>query len=252
MRIVGIIQARMSSSRLKGKVLMNLAGRPVLWHVVNRIQSCQSLSETVVATSVDDTDDAIEAWCNSENTNCFRGSLEDVLDRYYHAARSVSADVIVRITSDCPVIDPDIVDEVVYRFIKGNYDYYGLSGEFPDGLDCTAISFNALERAWEDANLMSEREHVGPYIEKNPELFRLGGYEKFTGLGHHRWTLDEKRDYQFLKEIFDRLFYQDSTFHAEDILKLLEKEPELIKINSKIKRNEGYLKSIMSEENDNV
>ncbi len=248
MNIVAIVQARMSSSRLPNKVLLPLAGKTVLWHVIERLQHCQMLNKIVVATSIDLSDDAIAKWCLQNNINYYRGSLLDVLDRYYQAALIYQADVIVRITADCPMIDPVIVDEVIEGFLAGNYDAYSLSGDFPDGLDCQVFRFEAIAKAWRDATLPSEREHVGPYIEKtHPELFRLSGLQKFTGLAHHRWTLDEPQDYDFLKAIFSKLYKKNKPFYAEDVLFLLGKEPKLMQINSGIIRNEGYLKSINSE-----
>jgi spore coat polysaccharide biosynthesis protein SpsF (cytidylyltransferase family) len=252
MKIVTIVQARMSSSRLPGKVLMTLVGKPVLWHVVNRIRCCQTIAEVVVATSTDATDDSIEAWCQGADVSCYRGSLNDVLDRYYQAGLLHSAEVVVRITADCPAIDPTIVDEVVRGFLTGGYQVYGLAGEFPDGLDCTVFMFSALARAWREAALPSEREHVGPYIEKHPEMFKSGGLKKFTGLSHHRWTLDEPKDYDFLQAVFSRLYQQDQIFLATDVLALLENEPELININNSIVRNEGYLKSLKQDRKINV
>ena len=252
MKIVAIIQARMSSTRLPGKVLMPLAEEPVLWHVVNRIRACKTIAEVVVATSTDAMDDAIEAWCQSADVICYRGSLNDVLDRYYQAALLHAADAVVRITADCPAVDPTIVDEVVYGFKAGGYEFYGLAGEFPDGLDCTVFAFNALARAWREATLPSEREHVGPYIEKHPEIFKSGGLTKFTGLSHHRWTLDEPRDYEFLQAVFLRLYRQDCTFLASDVLALVEIEPEFMCLNNNIVRNEGYLKSLIEDRKANV
>jgi spore coat polysaccharide biosynthesis protein SpsF len=250
--IVAVIQARMSSSRLPGKVLMPLAGKPVLEHVVCRIRACTTISQVVIATSTDQTDDVIQAWCDNAGVTCYRGSLEDVLDRYYQTAKIHQADAVVRITADCPIIDPTIVDEVVNEYIARGYDYYGLSGEFPDGLDCTVFAVTALERAWREAKLPSEREHVGPYIENHPELFKSGGLNKFTGLSHHRWTLDEPRDYVFLQAIFARLYRETSPFLASEVLALLDNKPELMDINSNIIRNEGYLKSLMEDKNANV
>lgn len=252
MKIVAIIQARMSSSRLPGKVLMPLAGEPVLWHVVNRIRNCKTIAEIVVATSIDKSDDVIEDWCQVEGVSCYRGSLNDVLDRYYQAALIYSADAVVRITADCPALDPTIVDEVVYNYLAGKYDYYGLTGDFPDGLDCTIFAFPALAKAWGNSTLPSEREHVGPYIEQRPETFKNGGFIKFTGLSHHRWTLDEPRDYDFLQMVFSRLHQKNKIFLATDVLALLEKEPQLLEINSNIIRNEGYLKSLIKDGEPNV
>jgi spore coat polysaccharide biosynthesis protein SpsF len=250
--IVAIIQARMSSSRLPGKVLMPLAGIPVLEHVCKRIKACKTISQVLVATSTDPSDDPIQAWCEQVSISCYRGSLQDVLDRYYQAAKICRADAVVRITADCPAIDPTIVDEIVNEYLSGGYDYFGLSGEFPDGLDCTVFAFSALERAWHAAKLPSEREHVGPYIENHPELFKCGGLKKFTGLSQHRWTLDEPRDYDFLQAIFARLYQAAAPFLASDVLALLENEPELMNINSNIIRNEGYLKSLIEDKNAQV
>jgi spore coat polysaccharide biosynthesis protein SpsF len=247
MKVVAIIQARMSSTRLPGKVLMPLAGQPVLAHVVQRSQACRKVNEVVVATSTDTSDDAIEKWCADNQVSLYRGSLNDVLDRYYQAAKLHGADAIVRITADCPAIDPQTVDEVIQGFIEGGYEFYGLSGEFPDGLDCTVFSFKAIEQAWREAKLPSEREHVGPYIEKNPQLFKSGGLKKYTDLSHMRWTLDEPRDYEFLCQVFDQLANQDKLFTAEDVLTLLKDQPELQTINQTIVRNEGYLKSLAAE-----
>ncbi len=242
----------MGSTRLPGKVLMPLAGKPVLAHVVERLSYCRTLSKTVVATTTERADDAVASFCTSANIPFYRGSVHDVLDRYYRAAQLYEAGPVVRITADCPVIDPTIVDEVVTGFLAGKYDYYGLSGDFPDGLDCTAFSFSALERAWREANLASEREHVGPYMEKHPEFFKLGRLKKFSGLSHHRWTLDESRDYELLQVIFARLYRDGTPFLASDVLALLDKEPELMTINSNIIRNEGYLRSLAEDGTANV
>ena len=244
MQTTAIIQARMGSHRLPGKVLMPLAGRPVLWHVINRLKYSQKINVIVVATTGEIIDDAVVKLCEDNGVPYFRGSEDYVLDRYYQAAKIFNADPIVRITADCPAIDPQIVDEVVEGFLKGNYDIYGLTGEFPDGLDCTVFSFRALEDAWKNAMLPSEREHVCPYMGSHPEKFKNGGYEKFKGMGSYRWTLDTAEDYEFLCEVFSRLYREDSLFLTNDIFKLLEMEPHLLQINRHIVRNEGYMKSL--------
>jgi spore coat polysaccharide biosynthesis protein SpsF len=247
MKVVAVIQARMSSTRLPGKVLMPLAGQPVLWHVVDRLRACKTIQAIVVATSTDVSDDVIEQWCQGNGVQCFRGSLTDVLDRYVQAARASQADAVLRITADCPAIDPDTVDEVVAGFLADDFDFYGLKGEFPDGLDCTVFATCALEKAWLEAKLPSEREHLGPYIEQQPHLFKNGGFEKYQGLQHHRWTLDEPRDYAFLQAVFDRLYRKESHFSAVEVLDLLAHEPALYELNSNIVRNEGYLKSLIQD-----
>jgi spore coat polysaccharide biosynthesis protein SpsF (cytidylyltransferase family) len=244
---LAIIQARMSSTRLPGKVLLPLSDKPVLEHVIQRVRNCKLVDKVVVATTIHDSDDIIEDWCKKNNFEYYRGSLEDVLDRFYKVASQFKAENILRITADCPVIDSGIIDEVIEKYHEGNFDFYGLSGEFPDGLDCTMFSFKALETAWKNSKLQSEREHVGPYMVNHPELFAIGGYEKFKNLGHLRLTLDDPRDYQLLSTIFNKLHDIDNFFNHEMIINLLNESPELLKINSEIIRNEGYAKSILND-----
>ncbi len=246
-KIVAIIQARMSSSRLPGKVLMSLANKPVLAHVVERLSYCKMIEKIVVATTDEISDDPVSDYCANNNIDCYRGSLEDVLDRYYQAAKIYHANPIVRITGDCPAIDPVVVDAVITGYLSGEYDLYGLGGEFPDGLDCTVFSFSAIERAWKEARLKSEREHVGPYIENNPHLFKNGKLELFRGLGSQRWTLDEPSDFELLSKIFNKLYRPDSPFLTHQILQFIKDNPELLAINAQIVRNEGYLKSLQED-----
>lgn len=244
LRTVAIVQARLGSSRLPGKVMRRLAGRPVLWHVVQRLDHCRTLDQVVIATTTCAEDEIIAEWGACNHIPVFRGSSQDVLDRYYAAARHYDANVIVRITADCPVIDPQIVDEVVEHFRSGDYHICGLSGEFPDGLDCEVFSFPALEAAWRLARLASDREHVTPFLYRHPAQFRVGRVEKFHGLAHHRWTLDEEHDFQFLSAIYDRLYVDGGLFVTSDILDVLEREPELMQLNEGILRNEGYARSL--------
>jgi spore coat polysaccharide biosynthesis protein SpsF (cytidylyltransferase family) len=247
MSVVAIIQARMSSSRLPGKVLLPLAKKPVLGHLIERLSYCRLIDKIVVATTSELSDDPISSFCTKNDINCYRGSLEDVLDRYYHAAHEYSADSILRITGDCPAIDPIIVDAVISGFLAGDYDCYGLSGDFPDGLDCTVYSNFAIKKAWKEASLKSEREHVGPYIENNPAIFKNGSLELFHGLGVHRWTLDESDDYKLLKIIFDELYRSDSPFLSYEILRFIKRNPKIINLNKRIIRNEGYIKSLKED-----
>ena len=248
MKIVGIIQARINSSRLPRKVMLKLGPKIVLDHVVSRLKECKTLNEVVVATSINKIDDEIVSWCSQNKTLVFRGSENDVLDRYWKAMNFYNADVVVRITADCPLIDPEIVDQVVKGFLDGNYDGYALGGNFPDGLDCQVFSLNAITKAWNEATMPSDREHVGSYIENtNPSAFNLGTLELFNNLESHRWTLDEQNDYDFLKKVVSGLYVEKSNFRTQDILKFLSKHPELININNNIKRNEGYWKQRNNE-----
>jgi spore coat polysaccharide biosynthesis protein SpsF (cytidylyltransferase family) len=248
MKVVGIIQARMSSRRLPNKVLLPLGGEPVLAHVIKRTRACTLIDEVWIATSSEETDSVISKWAQDNDVNCYQGSLDDVLDRYVRAAKISNADAVVRITADCPAIDPDVITEVVGGFINGEFDYFGLAGSFPDGLDCSVFSCSSLEKAWKKATLPSEREHVGPFIQNHPELFKLGSLHLFdsAGIGHHRWTLDEPEDYIFLSHIFNA-FPEGYMFKTNEILELLKENPNWISINKKIIRNEGYELSL---END--
>jgi spore coat polysaccharide biosynthesis protein SpsF len=243
--VVAIIQARMGSTRLPGKVLIDIEGKPVLWHLINRLQKSQLIDKIVIATTSNKNDIPILKFAEENGIDSYAGSEDDVLDRYYQAAKKFKADPIVRITADCPLIDPRIVDRVVGEFLnmKG-CDAAGTDGTFPDGLDTSVFSFRALEKAWREARLPSEREHVGPYISKHPELFKIRGISYPTDLSHLRWTVDQEEDLTLVREIFQRLFREGEIFYTEDILRLLEKEPRLMDINSHIVRNEGYLKSL--------
>lgn len=246
-RVVGIVQARMGSTRLPGKVLMEIVGHPMLWHVVDRVRQAETLDKVVVATSDDPSDHAIAFFCKREGIPCFQGSKDDVLDRYYRAAEWIGADVIVRITADCPLIDPDVVDDIVKYYMEGDYDYVSNTAPptFPDGLDAEVFSFQALERAWCEAKWQSEREHVTPYIRKHPELFRTGNVAYREDLSHMRWTVDEPQDLEFVRAVYS--FLKNVSFRMTDVLNLLKKHPKLMEINAGIKRNEGYQKSVRED-----
>jgi len=232
MKIVAIIQARMSSARLPGKVMLKLGDKIVLEHVTSRVKLAKSINQVVVATSTDASDDVISQWCEENQVDCYRGSLTDVLDRYVQAATHFNADYVVRITADCPLIDPHIIDEVVRFGVDGEYDAYALAGAFPDGLDCQIFNFKALAVAHLRAVTPTEREHVGVFIEESrPDLFKIGFYHKFEGLSDHRWTLDEPADYQFLEEVFKYLAGTANFIDTKTVLALLNEKPFLKKIN---------------------
>jgi spore coat polysaccharide biosynthesis protein SpsF len=248
MRVVAIIQARMTSRRLPGKVLLPLANKPVLWHIVERLKLSRKIDEIVITTSEDISDDAIENFASENRIALYRGSLNNVLERYYLTAQSFCADAIVRITGDCPLVDHRIVDQIITKFVVGKYDAFSLGGSFPDGLDCQVFSFSAIERAHKEASLDSDREHVGTYIERpSSKNFKTGHFAKFSNLGHHRWTLDEPEDYEFLQEIFNNLYEKNNSFCAENVLSFLDQNKHLLKINNSILRNEGYIRSLASD-----
>ena len=248
MKIVAIIQARMTSRRLPGKVLADVCGKPLLHCVVCRVRQARTLNLFAVATSDHSSDDVIEKFCQINVVPCFRGSQDDVLDRYYRAAKHFQADIIVRLTADCPLLDPAIIDKVVENFITGNFDYCSNTQEpsYPDGLDTEVFTWNALERSWQEAHLPSEREHVSPYITKNPDLFRLGSVKHNQNLSELRWTVDQPEDLDLIREIYRHLPNKEH-FRLDDLLALYRAHPEFGVINCGIARNEGYRKSLQDD-----
>jgi spore coat polysaccharide biosynthesis protein SpsF len=244
MKTIVLIQARMSSSRLPGKVLQDISGQPMLLHVIQRAKKAKSVDMIVVITSTHEDDDAIEMLCKENGISCFRGSLDDVLDRYYQAAISFQADIIVRLTADCPLLDAKIIDKLVQTFHKGDFDYVSNTIEctYPDGLDTEVFKLEALGRAWKEACLNSEREHVTAYIYKHPELFRLGNVKNSIDLSHLRWTVDTPEDMEFVRAIYMR--FKNTYFGMSEILTFLKIHPEIASINAGQVRNEGYLKSL--------
>jgi spore coat polysaccharide biosynthesis protein SpsF len=246
--IVAIIQARIDSTRLSGKVLAVICGKPMLYYVVSRAQRAHTLNLITVATSDQQSDDVIEHFCGTMHLPCFRGNRDDVLDRYYHAARQFEADVVVRLTADCPLLDPAIIDKVVETFLAGQFDYVSnvLEPTYPDGLDTEVFTWKALEKAWHEARLPSEREHVSPYIIKNPGLFRIGSIKHNQDLSYLRWTVDEPRDLELIRQIYRHLLHRE-TFGLDDLLALFREHPELNSINAGIGRNEGHQKSLRED-----
>ncbi|MBI5344899.1 MAG: glycosyltransferase family protein [Deltaproteobacteria bacterium] len=237
----------MMSMRLPSKVMMEVCGRPMLYHVVKRLGASRLMDNIVVATSTDSSDDVIERWCKDASVACSRGSLDDVLDRLYSAAKTSGAKTVVRITADCPLIDPAVVDSVIEAFCRGGFDYVKTGASFPDGLDTEVMSFLSLETAFKEASLASEREHVTPYIWKRPDRFNVSTVERKTDLSHMRWTVDDARDLGFVRAVYEGFRCPERVFLTEEILGLLDKKPEIIAINSGTMRNEGYAKSLRED-----
>jgi spore coat polysaccharide biosynthesis protein SpsF len=244
--VIAVLQARMSSTRLPGKVLLPLLAVPMLSRQIERVRQARSLDQIIVATSTAPGDDAIAAECERTGVSCSRGSLDDVLDRFHHAVEPTSATVVVRLTGDCPLICPEIIDGVVALREQGQFDYASNAHErtFPDGLDVEVVTRDVLMSAWRHGLLPSEREHVTPYIWKHPELFRIGSYRNPIDYSALRWTVDERADYALVSVIFERLYPSNPRFRMADVLQLLEAEPELGQMNAGIQQNEGYLKSL--------
>ena len=248
MSTVAFVQARMGSTRLPGKVLLNLVGKPVLQHVLERVQAAEMVDEVVVVTTLQAQDLPIVAWCAHNGIRVFCGSEDDVLDRFYQAAKILMPETILRITADCPLIDPDIIDQVVmlFRTEKADYANNVEHETYPDGLDVEVFRYTALVRAWKDASLTSEREHVTPYIRNHPEFFVVKVLDHDPSLAGMRWTLDQKEDYSFITRVFEEL--GSVRFGINQVLELMARKPELMSLNDSIVRNAGYLKSINQDQ----
>lgn len=254
-RVVAIIQARMGSSRLPGKVLLDLAGKPMLARVVARTSRATAVDQVLVATTSDASDDPVAACCDAMGVPCARGSTHDVLDRYYQAAKDAEADVIVRITADCPVIDPDLVDGCVKTLQEGSYDFtcnrlpLPFTRTYPIGLDTEVCTFAALQKAWDEADENFHREHVMPYLYEGVELsvvsrqlsagvsprgFKIAQLHHTSDYGAYRWTVDTPEDLAFMRRVYARFNGRDD-FFWKDVLTLVHAEPELMEINAGIK-----------------
>lgn len=257
---IAIIQARMSSSRLPGKVLRDIGGQPMLVRVVERTRQAETVEKVVVATTTDPTDDAVERLCRKRGYACYRGSQLDVLDRYYQAARHYNADVVVRITADCPLIDPGLIDHMVNSFL-GSPEMADLTPPAPDsrspfpydlaanrlpapwgrtypiGLDIEVCAFQGLEQVWKEAVLPHHREHVMPYFYDHPERFKILHINHDEDFGSMRWTVDTAADLDLVRQIFQH-FQDRNDFSWLDILDLVEHEPHLAQINLQVKHKD--------------
>lgn len=253
MTTIAIIQARLGSTRLPGKVLFDLEGKTVLERVIERVRASKLIDDVVVATTIRKEDLRIVKLCADIGTSVYCGSVDDVLDRYYQAARLFKADHVVRITSDCPLIDPEVIDSVIKLHFLDEADYSSniIKETYPDGEDVEVFTFEALKKAWKNAHLASEREHVTPYLQKN-SAFKIASLEYIKDLSHKRWTLDNPEDYEFIKLIFKNLHNKNQLFGMNEILKYIDKNPEVEKINKSIIRNEGYLKSLKEDKTLNL
>lgn len=224
----------MGSTRLPGKVLRDLGGEPMLDRVVRRLRRARTLESVWIATTTEPADDVLSALCEGRGWPYVRGSGQDVLDRYHDAASAAQADIIVRITSDCPLIDPDVVDAVVKGLKEGIVYSSNVvpTRTFPRGLDTEAFRANALEEAWEKAETASDREHVTPFLWRQPERFRQACVTTDRDFSHHRWTVDTAEDYELVRRIYDH--FGGDTFRWRDVLQLVEAHPDWQALNAHI------------------
>jgi glutamate-1-semialdehyde 2,1-aminomutase len=244
-QVLAVLQARHSSSRLPGKVLLPVLGTPMLAMQIERLRRSRRIDALVVATSDQAEDDAVAALCTGLGVACFRGSLDDVLDRFYQSASQRHPATVVRLTGDCPLTDPEVIDNCIDFFREGNFDYASNAVEpsFPDGLDVEVMRFECLAEAWREARLPSEREHVTSFIHSHPKRFRIGHYRSDRDLSHLRWTVDEADDLEFVRAVYAALYHDNHGFATREILALLESRPDLAGLNASHQRNEGMEKS---------
>ena len=231
----------MGSTRLPGKVLRMLEGSSVLAHVIARVSGCPRVDRVVVATTDQPGDDAVALESRAWSADVFRGSEDDVLSRYYGAARATSADVVVRVTSDCPLFDGSLLTRMLAEFFgaagaQDQADYLSntLIRSYPRGLDTEIFTFDALARAHREAGKLYQREHVTPYIWQNPQLFRLRNFAGEQDLSHHRWTLDTEADWTLIQAVYSALGQEGRSFSTDDVLRLLTSRPELVRINADV------------------
>jgi spore coat polysaccharide biosynthesis protein SpsF len=227
MNVVAIIQARMSSRRFPGKVLEDIHGKPMLLRVVERVKRCKSINTVVLATSTQVEDNVIAQFCEKEGITCFRGELNDVLKRYCDAAKQYSADIIVRITADCPLHDPAVIQNAIDKFKSGQFDYVTniMQRTYPDGTDTEVLSLETLHRLKKEALQPDEREHVTLYMLRHPTQFRIGHFLQDEDLSSLRWTVDFPEDLAFVRNVYD--FFGDRSFTMADLLVYLQEHPEV-------------------------
>lgn len=237
MKVVAVLQARMSSTRLPGKVLKPLHGKPMLERQIERLRRSTWIDALVVATSDHPSDDPIVELCRSIGVDSYRGDLYDVLDRYHGAAHAFSADHVIRLTADCPLADWGVIDSVIEAHLAGSHSYTSNAGPhtYPDGLDTEAMTIEALDTAWTEADREDQREHVTTYIRERPERFDIGHVEASQDYSGMRWTVDTPEDLEFVRRVYDELFPTAAAFTWTDVLSLLERIPELSAINTPTK-----------------
>ena len=248
-RIVTILQARVSSSRLPGKVLMPILGQPMLARQIERVRRAAHIGHLIVATSTGPDDDALAALCQSIGVECFRGALDDVLDRYHAAALPHEPDHVVRLTGDCPLADPAVIDRIIATHLENGSDFTSntLSATYPDGLDVEVFRFTGLAEAWQEARMASEREHVTAFLKNRPERYRLANVTNPVDLSALRWTVDETEDFEFVRQVYEDLYPRNAAFTMDGVLALLTQRPELVRLNAHHIRNAGYQKSLAED-----
>ncbi len=240
--VTAIIQARVGSTRFPGKVFADLAGRPLIWHVVDRIRKCRNVQGIVLATTLNSLDDPLAIWAKGQGVSLFRGDEEDVLARFHGAARAYGVDIVVRVTADDPFKDPQIIDKVVQLLIDNNLDFASNNNppSFPEGLDVEAFTIDALDRANHMAISPFDREHVTQCFYKNIDIFLQKNLSNNVDLSFLRWTIDTPLDYQLAQAVYGHLYVDGKIFYMDDILELLKIHVKLSTLNSTVPRSTMY------------
>jgi spore coat polysaccharide biosynthesis protein SpsF len=248
-KILGILQARTTSSRLPGKVLLPVLGQPMILRQIERLRRAQRMDALVLATSTDPSDDALATAVATSGIPVHRGSLDNVLERFIRAATPFHPEWVVRLTGDCPLADPQLIDRLINETLAAGADYgsTALAPTFPDGLDAEIVRFDLLRQIACEPRTTAEREHVTLAIHRNPDLYQLHSVSSLHDLSALRWTVDEPRDFAFVTAVYEVLYPSKPAFGTADILNLLQKHPELARMNGDIQRNEGLLKSLAAE-----
>lgn len=247
MKFLVIIQARCGSTRLPSKVLKDIEGKPAIEQMLNRVSKSIKVDEIIVATTIHPEDLPIVNLVSGLGYRVFAGSSEDVLDRYYQAAKLIHPEYVIRLTADCPLLDWRILDEAIDELNEESDDLCSYTETFPDGEDLEIIRFSALEEMWNNAHLASEREHVTLYVKNRPEIYKLQNYEcKLGNLKDERWTLDEPEDLELIRAVY-RHFAPRTDFSMEEIYTFLQEHPEIRELNQKHIRNGGLLKSLAED-----
>ena len=250
-KIVAIVQARMGSTRLPGKVLKLINGKPMLWYLISRLKNVPGIDDIIVATSTNIADNEIERFCVQEHFLVYRGSENVVLDRFYKAATLQEAEHVIRITADCPLIDPSVIQRVIDAYFENKYDFFAVatgagvankdfSGRFPDGMDAEIFSYTLLKTAWEQAVDQLHREHVTPFLWSQPDRFKIGNLKSNIDYSDLRWTVDNEEDFSLISWIYEKLYLIKSSFDMQDVLDLLKQNPEKLNLNQHFIGKEKY------------
>jgi spore coat polysaccharide biosynthesis protein SpsF len=240
--VVAIIQARLGSTRFPRKIFSELSNKPLIWHVINRLKYSKKIDKIVLATTETKTDDDLVTWAENEGVTFYRGNENNVLERFYFAAKNASADIIVRITADDPFKDPEIIDTVISKLVEENLEfvYNNNPPTYPEGLDTEVFTFDALEKAYLESIDDYEKEHVTQYFYRNKTRFKQANFSNDINLSHLRWTIDTALDYNMTKQVYDILYRENEIFLMEDILEVLKQHPKIAEINKEVTRSDMY------------